>query len=159
MAVVLVAEDDQDIAVILARLLTRAGHTVRHQPDGLAAFEQALADPTDVLLTDLGMPRMDGLELTRAVRRHPDLRDLPIVMLSGHLNPGDRQPIEAGCCAVLLKPCPNDRLRDTVRMLADLGPHSHDGVPGCEALGFAGALPDTPHPAPPYERQRPVVRR
>lgn len=128
MAVVLVAEDDQDIAVILTRLLTRAGHTVVHRPDGLAAFEQARSERPDVLLTDLGMPRMDGLELTRAIRHHPGLCDLPIVMLSGHLHPGDTQPVEAGCCAVLLKPCPNDRLRDTVRELADRGPHAHDGI-------------------------------
>ncbi|GAA2628228.1 response regulator [Paractinoplanes durhamensis] len=128
MAVVLVAEDDQDIAVILTRLLTRAGHLVVHRPDGLAAFEHAVAARPDVLLTDLGMPRMDGLELTRAVRAHPDLADTPIVMLSGHLHPGDQQPVEAGCCAVLLKPCPNDKLREVVQELADRGPHAHTGA-------------------------------
>jgi CheY-like chemotaxis protein len=127
MAVVLVAEDDQDIAAILTRLLTRAGHTVRHEPDGMAAFECAVADRPDVVLTDLGMPRMDGLELTRAIRRHPDLSDTPLVMLSGHLHPGDHEPISAGVCAVLLKPCPNDKLRAVVRELIDRGPHAHHG--------------------------------
>ncbi|MEU4237440.1 response regulator [Actinoplanes sp. NPDC026619] len=128
MAVVLVAEDDQDIAVIVTRLLSRAGHTVVHRPDGMAAFEQAVADRPDVLLTDLGMPRMDGIELTRAVRAHPDLADIPIVMLSGHLHPGDNHPVEAGCCAVLLKPCPNDQLREVVQELVDRGPHAHSGT-------------------------------
>jgi CheY-like chemotaxis protein len=127
MAVVLVAEDDQDIAAILTRLLTRAGHTVRHEPDGTAAFERAVADHPDVVLTDLGMPRMDGLELTRAIRRHPGVADTPIVMLSGHLHPGDHEPISAGVCAVLLKPCPNDKLRAVVLELADRGPHAHHG--------------------------------
>ncbi|GIF20479.1 CheY-like chemotaxis protein [Actinoplanes tereljensis] len=133
MAVVLVAEDDQDIAVILSRLLTRAGHTVVHRPDGLAALEQAVAERPDVLLTDLGMPQMDGLELTRAIRRSADLADLPIVMLSGHLHPGDNQPIEAGCCAVLLKPCPNDKLREVIQELADRGPHAHIANGSCPA--------------------------
>jgi CheY-like chemotaxis protein len=133
MAVVLVAEDDQDIAVILSRLLTRAGHTVLHQPDGLAALEHAVAQHPDVILTDLGMPRMDGLELTREIRRHPDLADTPIVMLSGHLHPGDNQPIEAGCCAVLLKPCPNDKLRAVVQGLVDRGPHAHTTTGSCPA--------------------------
>jgi CheY-like chemotaxis protein len=128
MAVVLVAEDDQDIAAILTRLLSRAGHTVLHAPDGISAFERAVADRPDVLLTDLGMPRMDGLELTRAIRRHPDLADTPVVMLSGHLHPGDTQPVSAGVCAVLLKPCPNDKLRAVVQDLADRGPHAHTGV-------------------------------
>jgi CheY-like chemotaxis protein len=125
MAVVLIAEDDDDIAAILTRLLERAGHTVVHEPDGLAAFESAIAHPPDVVLTDLGMPRMDGLELTRALRSHPDLTGTPIVMLSGQLHPGDSQPAEAGVCAVLLKPCPNDRVVAVVGDLARRGPHEH----------------------------------
>jgi CheY-like chemotaxis protein len=127
MAVVLVAEDDQDIATILARLLTRAGHTVLREPDGAAALDRAIAERPGLVLTDLGMPRMDGLELTRAIRRHPDLADTPVVMLSGHLQAGDTAPIAAGVCAILLKPCPNDLLRATVQDLVDHGPHAHTG--------------------------------
>jgi CheY-like chemotaxis protein len=125
MAVVLIAEDDEDIAVILTRLLKRAGHTVLRAPDGLAAFESAVANRPGVVLTDLGMPRMDGLELSRALRSHPDLADVPIVMLSGQLHPGDSAPAEAEVCAVLLKPCPNDRVVATVAELAERGPHTH----------------------------------
>lgn len=128
MAVVLIAEDDQDIAVILGRLLKRSGHTAVHAPDGRAALDEALAIRPDLLLTDLGMPRMDGLELTRAVRADPGLADIPIVMLSGHLHPGDAGPVGAGVCAVLLKPCPNDRVREVVQELIDKGPHAHVGV-------------------------------
>jgi CheY-like chemotaxis protein len=134
MAVVVIAEDDEDIALILVRLFKRAGHTVRHAPDGRAAFDLALAGRPDVILTDLGMPRMDGLELTRAVRAHPDLRDVPIVMLSGQLHPGDDQPIESGVCAILLKPCANDRLIEVVQDLAAHGPHGHSSdSSGCPA--------------------------
>jgi CheY-like chemotaxis protein len=125
MAVVLIAEDDEDIAVILTRLLKRAGHTVLHEPDGLAALDSAVAHRPEVVLTDLGMPRMDGLELARAVRSHPDLTGTPIIMLSGQLHPGDSQPAEAGVCAVLLKPCPNDRVVATVGELAQRGAHQH----------------------------------
>lgn len=125
MAVVLIAEDDEDIAAILTRLLKRAGHTVLHEPDGVAAFESALANRPEVVLTDLGMPRMDGLALTRAVRSHPDLADTPVLMLSGQLHPGDSQPAEAGVCAVLLKPCPNDRVVAAVDDLAERGAHEH----------------------------------
>jgi len=125
MAVVLIAEDDDDIAVILVRLLKRAGHTVLQEPDGQAAFETAVATRPDVVLTDLGMPRMDGLELTRAVRDHRDLADTPVVMLSGQLHPGDTQPAQAGVCAVLLKPCPNGRVVTMVEELAQRGTHGH----------------------------------
>ncbi len=128
MAVVLIAEDDEDIAIILTRLLQRAGHTVLRVPDGRAALEAAIEHPPQVLLTDLGMPRMDGLELTRAIRAHTVLGGMPIAMLSGHLHPGDNQPVLAGVCAVLLKPCPNDRLRAVVQDLADRGAHDHAGA-------------------------------
>ena len=127
MALVLIAEDDEDIAIIVTRLLRRAGHTVLRAPDGRAALDRAIEHRPDVLLTDLGMPRMDGLELTRAIRADPLLGGTPIVMLSGHLHPGDTQPVLAGVCAVLLKPCPNDRLRAVVQDLADRGPHDHAG--------------------------------
>src|SRR5690349_6026572 len=127
MAVVLIAEDDEDIALILTRLLSRAGNSVLRSADGVAALDLAAKHRPDVVLTDLGMPRMDGLELTRAIRRHPDLADTPIVMLSGHLHPGDHEPISAGVCAVLLKPCPNDKLRAVVQELIDRGPHAHHG--------------------------------
>jgi hypothetical protein len=51
-------------------------------------------------------------------------------MLSGHLHPGDSGPTAAGVCAVLLKPYPNDRLREVVQDLIDRGPHAHQGVGG-----------------------------
>jgi CheY-like chemotaxis protein len=134
MAVVLIAEDDDDIALILVRLFKRAGDTVLHAPDGQVAYELAVTNRPDVVLTDLGMPRMDGLELTAALRAHPDLRDIPIVMLSGQLHPGDDEPIQSGVCAVLLKPCPNDRLIDVVQDLARRGPHGHSrDTTGCPA--------------------------
>ena len=125
MAVVLIAEDDEDIAIILTRLLKRAGHTVLHEADGQSAFAAAVAHRPEVILTDLGMPRMDGLELTRAIRGHTDLAATPVAMLSGQLHPGDARPIAAGVCAVLLKPCPNDRVVALVGELADYGAHEH----------------------------------
>jgi CheY-like chemotaxis protein len=131
MAVVLIAEDDEDIALILTRLLKRAGNTVLRAPDGAAALDLAVQHRPDVLLTDLGMPRMDGLDLTRAIRSHPDLAGMPIAMLSGHLRPGDTGPVAAGVCAVMLKPCPNDRLRAVIQDLADRGVHDHDGAAAC----------------------------
>jgi CheY-like chemotaxis protein len=134
MAVVVIAEDDEDIALILVRLFKRTGAKVFHAPDGQAALELAAANRPDVILTDLGMPRMDGLGLTRAVRNHPDLKDTPIVMLSGQLHPGDEEPIERGVCAILLKPCANDRLIEVVQDLAARGPHGHSpDSSGCPA--------------------------
>jgi CheY-like chemotaxis protein len=129
MASVLLAEDDQDIAFILVRTLKRAGHTVRHAADGVAALELAGQSCPDVVLTDLGMPRMDGLQLTQAIRAHPDLRDTPVAILTGSFLPADPRAAAADVCAVLLKPCDKNNLLATVEQLGDLGPHDHGATP------------------------------
>lgn len=125
MSVLLLAEDDEDIAAILIRVFQRAGLTVVRTRDGRAAYELAVANPPDVVVTDVGMPAMDGWALTRAIRDHPLLADIPVAILSGHLSPGDPRPAAAGACAMLLKPCPNEQLIDTGNKLLALGRHGH----------------------------------
>ncbi|GAA4602093.1 CheY-like chemotaxis protein [Actinoplanes octamycinicus] len=122
MAVLLIAEDDEDIAAVLTRVCRRAGVTVLRAPDGQAAFEMLEEQHPDALLTDLGMPRMDGWELIRKVRAHPEMSDMPVAILSGQITPGDPRAAELAC-AVLLKPCPNDRL---VTAIQELLSHEHD---------------------------------
>ncbi|MEV6597189.1 response regulator [Actinoplanes sp. NPDC051346] len=125
MSVLLIAEDVDDIAMILVRLFRRDGMTVLHGADGAEAFDLAVEHRPDVILTDLGMPRMDGWDLLKAVRNHSDLRDTPVAILTGQLQPGDARVSESGACCLLLKPCPNDELRATVRQLVENGPHGH----------------------------------
>ena len=126
MAVLLIAEDDEDIALVLTRVFKRAGMTVLRAPDGRAALDLIITERPDAVLTDLGMPRMDGWQLIEAVRAHPEVRDTPIAVLSGHLQPGDPRAGSAQACAILLKPCPNDRLLATMTELLTIGPHQHD---------------------------------
>lgn len=129
MANVLIAEDDEDIAFIVMRLVRRAGHIGHHAADGVAALERAEQIRPDLVVTDLGMPRMDGFQLTRAIREHRDLRDTPVVVLTGSLVPGDPRAPAAAVCAVLLKPCDNEKLVAVINRLTDLGPHDHSDVP------------------------------
>ncbi|MFI7603266.1 response regulator [Actinoplanes sp. NPDC049681] len=134
MTTLLIAEDVDDIAMILQRVFTRAGMEVMRAPDGAVALEMAVEHRPDVILTDLGMPRMDGWELIRAVRGDAALVDTPIAILTGQLQPGDGRVGESGACALLLKPCPNDELISVVRALADGGPHGHTfTAAGCVA--------------------------
>ncbi len=127
MAVLLIAEDDEDIATVLARVCTRAGLTVLRASDGQTAFEMVVEKRPDALLTDLGMPRMDGWELLRAVRAHPEVGHTPVAILTGQLTPGDPRAANAEACAILLKPCPNDQLLATIQELLAQGPHArHD---------------------------------
>ena len=77
----------------------------------LEAVEVAIARRPDLILIDLQLPKLDGLGVTRNLRRHPKFRKTPIIIVSGHDPAKHRQPaIEAGCTDYLLKPIDFDRL-------------------------------------------------
>jgi two-component system cell cycle response regulator CpdR len=77
MANILLAEDDDSLRQFLAKALQRAGHQVTHVGDGLEALEAVENEEFDLLLADIVMPGMDGIELARrAAERLPDLRVL-----------------------------------------------------------------------------------
>lgn len=80
MVTVLLAEDDPAIAEPLSRALAREGYTVQRAADGAVAVEMALGSDIDLVILDLGLPRMDGLEVCRRIRAAG--RDLPVLMLT-----------------------------------------------------------------------------
>jgi CheY-like chemotaxis protein len=132
MTVVLVAEDDGDVCLVLARLLERAGFTVLTAADGRAALQMAVLHHPDVVLTDFDMPGMTGLELCRAIRADAELSAVPVAILSGRLQPGDPRAEGVHLCGVMLKPFDNRELVAAVRKLAEVGPHDHAaGADGC----------------------------
>ncbi len=79
---ILVADDEQKICELLARLLTREGYEVSTANDGDSALKQIVHRRPDLLLTDLKMPGMDGLELIQRARSIH--RDLPVVLITGY---------------------------------------------------------------------------
>jgi signal transduction histidine kinase/serine phosphatase RsbU (regulator of sigma subunit)/DNA-binding response OmpR family regulator len=79
---ILVADDNADMRAYLARLLTEQGWLVDTVADGTAALAAALANPPDLLLTDVMMPDLDGFELLRRLRHEPVTAALPIVVLT-----------------------------------------------------------------------------
>lgn len=100
---ILLAEDDDSLRSFLARALERAGYAVRACPDGETAIEALDDGPYDLLLTDIVMPGVDGIEVAReAAVREPDLR---IMFITGFaavaLTAGERAPKGA---KVLAKP-------------------------------------------------------
>jgi CheY-like chemotaxis protein len=102
--VIVVAEDHDDIRYVLKRSLERAGHRVVAAADGASALEAIREHRPDLVVTDVDMPRMTGLDLCRAIRADNDLRHIPIVVASGSLMPGDNLAEDAGASATLLKP-------------------------------------------------------
>ena len=118
MARILLAEDDEDMRRFLVKALVKAGHDVSSFSEGLSAFEELKGAAFDLLLTDIVMPEMDGIELARrAAELDPGLK---IMFITGFaavaLHPDSRAPKEA---KVLSKPF---HLRDLVaeveRMMA-----------------------------------------
>ncbi len=85
MANLLVVEDEQSLLHTLRYNLSRAGHEVRLSTDGRRALEMVRENPPDLMLLDLMLPGMDGLEMCRHVRREvatPAVRRLPILVLT-----------------------------------------------------------------------------
>ena len=116
---IVVAEDHEDILFVLKRALERAGHQVVTAVDGAEALEAVQRHRPDVVVTDVDMPRMNGLELCRAIRADAALRHIPVVLASGSLLPGDARAAEVGASATLLKPFLPAQLLDCVaRLLA-----------------------------------------
>jgi DNA-binding response OmpR family regulator len=105
MSHILIVEDDRDIAELVERYLVRAGHTT----DTLGAGDRALAcvrtRVPDMVILDLMLPGLDGLEVCRALRRDPDTRALPIIMLTARSEESDRVAgLELGADDYVTKP-------------------------------------------------------
>ena len=102
---VLVVDDNEDAAESLAALLRLFGHEASVAFDGEQALEVAERTQPDLVLLDLGMPRMDGHEVARRMRAAPWGASLRIVALSGFGDTSDRvRSMEAGCNDHLVKP-------------------------------------------------------
>jgi CheY-like chemotaxis protein len=134
MAAILIAEDDPDISSVLERIFRSAGFTVLTAPDGRAALEIAAAHLPDIVLTDLDMPEMNGIELIKAIRVHAELRDTPVALLSGSIHPGDTRAVSAAACGVLLKPFTSKHLVASMQALIERGHHAHDPSGSCPFL-------------------------
>ncbi|MEP6599422.1 MAG: response regulator transcription factor [Actinomycetota bacterium] len=100
---ILVVDDDETLAEIVAGYLERAGHTVQQVSDGRAALTAVADQPPDLVILDLMLPEIDGLEVCRQVRaKHPDL---PVIMLTALGEAEDRiAGLEVGADDYVTKP-------------------------------------------------------
>lgn len=88
---VLIVEDDADIALSLEYSLEREGSfAVSVVPDGETGLAEALASPPDLVLLDLNLPRVDGLEVLRQLRRNPATANVPVIVLTARVAEGER---------------------------------------------------------------------
>ncbi len=101
----LLVEDEADTAYLFGALLARGGHEVTIASDAREALERASAEHPEVVLSDIGLPGMSGIELAAALRAVPQLREVILIALSGFDRDEDRaRSLEAGFDEYLVKP-------------------------------------------------------
>ena len=109
MAQILVVEDDEENWDMLSRRLQRRGYRVVRAADGQEAVAMAARERPDLILMDVSLPVMDGLEATRRIRARA--QTIPIIALTAHAMSGDRdRALQAGCDDYHAKPVELPRL-------------------------------------------------
>jgi len=101
----LVVEDNEENRDALSRRLQRRGFEVLIAVNGKTGVETAKTEKPDLILMDMNMPELDGWEATRQIKAEESTSHLPVIGLTAHAMPGDRErAIEAGCADYHTKP-------------------------------------------------------
>jgi len=111
--IVLIVDDDAGFARSCARLLGGWGYEVEMVLEGSAAVRRAHEREFDVILSDINVPDMSGLQILRSIRQHD--RDVPVVLMTGGpALESAREAVECGALSYLIKPISTDQLKDIV---------------------------------------------
>ena len=118
---VLVADDEAHIVRMVADKLTRAGLEVTQVRNGAEALEKAKAEKFDLIITDIVMPELDGYELTKQLKSDPQLKDIPVIMLTALGQDEDEiKGREVGADEFITKPfSPRKLSEQIVQMIKD----------------------------------------
>ena len=115
---ILVVEDDRDIGELVCRYLVKAGFTAELVTSGAAGLSSIAASPPDLLVLDLMLPHVDGLEICRAVRSNEKTAAVPIIMLTARAEESERiVGLEIGADDYIAKPFSPNELVARVRAL------------------------------------------
>ncbi len=142
-------DDDPDILALLTRVLEGAGHRVEASPSSLQALKSIPISRPDCVITDIMMPEMDGFELTRELRRRPELRDMKIIVLSSKSYDFDRRRAkELGADGYIAKPFQLESVLESVDEIISSkvvvtywGVHGTLPTPGAAYTRYGGNTP------------------
>lgn len=101
---ILIVEDDFDTRYVMSLILRHEGYEVITVADGECAFAVALEQKPDLMITDLNMPRLNGIELTRKIRLKDEMAEMPILAITAYGQRTATNAIEAGASACARKP-------------------------------------------------------
>ena len=112
---ILIVEDNLQNMKMIELLLRSRNYTLLEALDGEEALDMAVRERPDLIIMDIQLPKMSGLEVTRKLRRMPDFSNIPIIALTAYAMKGDKERfLEAGCDAYLSKPFSTHELRATI---------------------------------------------
>lgn len=112
---ILIVDDHPDAAKMLAILLAREGYTTIHVQDGREAFDLAKKENPHLVLTDLQMPELSGVELVKLLRKEPQFDKLPIIIVTAYRTAEFYEAMHAGANDVIFKPIFYDRLLTAIK--------------------------------------------
>jgi len=142
MNTVLVVDDDPAVGKVLGALLHQDGLRACHAASGVEALKELDRQPVDVVITDLRMPGMDGMELLTRV--HRQLPDLPVVMLTAHGTVDLAvEAMKAGASEFMLKPFDRQEILYVIRKVMKAASRRADAVPRTFLAG-SGIIGDSP---------------
>ena len=101
---ILVVDDEADSRKMLKIYFQNQGYEVVEASDGYDAVEKAIQHRPDLVIMDMAMPMMDGVNSTRTMRLHEDLKEIPIVCLTAFGSFYAPRALDAGCNGILHKP-------------------------------------------------------
>jgi len=102
---ILIIEDDPKTIKLLGDILQVSGFVIMEATTGRQGVESARRNNPDLILMDIQLPVMDGLQSTRVLKQDPATRGIPVIALTAYAMPGDRERmIQAGCDEYIKKP-------------------------------------------------------
>lgn len=116
-ATILVVEDDLAHRELMVELLEAQGYQVCQAENARTAIALAWTERPRLILMDLGLPGLDGVETTQCLKADPVLRSIPIVVVTAHAYAGESLATAAGCDAYLTKPINTSMLLDVIARL------------------------------------------
>lgn len=103
---VLIVEDNEDNRIVYSTILRHHGFRVSEALDGEEGMAKALRELPDIILMDISIPVLDGWEVTQRLKHERTTSHIPVIALTAHAMPGDRErAMEVGCDGYLAKPC------------------------------------------------------
>ena len=102
---ILLVEDNEVNRRLAGFLLRSHGYQVREATSGAAAFEMVEKERPDLIVMDIQLPGMDGLEITKKLKEQPATADIPVIAVTPYAMKGDREKaLAAGCAGYVTKP-------------------------------------------------------